>query len=58
LERRSLKEYKNEDINFNNLNSKILKEVPKKFDEYEFILGIPFFVNQFKPMKFIKNDIG
>ena len=54
----SLKQYKNEDINFNNLNSKILKEVPKKFDEYEFILGIPFFVNQFKPMKFIKNDIG
>ena len=50
----SLKQYKNEDINFNNLNSKVLKEIPKEFDEYESILGIPFFVNQFKPMKFIK----
>ena len=51
----SLKQYKNEDINFNNLNSKVLKEIPKEFDEYESILGTPFFVNRFKPMKFIKN---
>ena len=51
----SLKEYKNEDINFNNLNSKIIKEIPKEFDNYETILGTPFFVNRFKPMKFIKN---
>ena len=51
----SLQEHKNEDINFNNLNSKILKEIPKEFDNYETILGTPFFVNRFKPMKFIKN---
>ncbi len=51
----SLEEHKNKDINFNNLNSKILKEIPKEFDNYETILGTPFFVNQFKPMKFIKN---
>ena len=53
----SLKEYKNEDINFNNLNSKVLKEIPKQFSEYESIIGEPFFVNQFKPMKFIKKGL-
>jgi len=51
----SLEQHKNEDININNLNSKVLKEIPKEFDKYETILGEPFFVNQFKPMKFIKN---
>ena len=50
----SLKEYKNEEINFQNLDSKILKEIPKEFDHYESILGTPFFVNKFKPMKFFK----
>ena len=53
----SLKEYKNEDINFNNLNSKVLKEIPEQFSEYESIIGEPFFVNQFKPMKFLKKGI-
>lgn len=33
----SLEEHKNEDINFNNLNSKIIKEIPKEFDNYETI---------------------
>ena len=51
----SLIEYKNEEINFNNLSSKVLKEIPKEFDNYESILGTPFFVNQFKLMKFIKH---
>jgi len=51
----SLTEYKNEDIDFNNLKSKVLKEIPKEFDSYETILGTPFFVNQSKPMKFIKH---
>ena len=53
----SLEEHKNEDINFNNLNSKILKEIPKECDNYETILGTPFFINQFKGMKFIKNGL-
>ena len=45
------------DININNLNSKVLKEIPKEFDNYETILGTPFFVNHFKPMKFIKHGL-
>ena len=53
----SLKQHKNEDINFNNLKSKVLKEIPKECDNYETILGTPFFVNQFKPMKFIKHGL-
>jgi len=53
----SLVEYKNEDINFNNLSAKVLKEIPKEFDNYETILGTPFFVNHFKPMKFIKHGL-
>ena len=42
----SLNEYKNEEINFNNLSSKAIKEIPKEFDNYETILGTPFFVNK------------
>ena len=39
------------------LNSKVLKEIPKQFSEYESIICEPFFVNQFKPMKFLKKGI-
>ena len=50
----SLENYKTEDINFNSLNSQILKEIPIKFNDYESILGEPIFINQFRGMKFIK----
>ena len=40
--------------NINNINTKVLKEIPKEFENYESILGEPMFVNQFRPMKFIK----
>ena len=53
----SLTEHNNEDINFNNLSEKVLKEIPKEYDNYETILGNPFFVNNFKQMKFIKHGI-
>jgi len=51
----SLKKYKTGEINFSNLNSIVLKEIPKEFEKYESILGEPFFVNKFKFMKFLKN---
>jgi hypothetical protein len=41
-------------VNFQNLNSKVLKKIPKDFNQYDAILGTPFFVNEFKIMKFIK----
>ena len=53
----SLKNYKKEEINFNNLSSKVLKDLPDEFDQYESILVTPFFVNQFKPMKFFKRGL-
>ena len=53
----SLEKYKTEDINFNSLNSQVLKEIPRKFDEYESILGEPIFINQFRAMKFIKKGL-
>ena len=52
-----LEQYKSEDINFNCLDSLVLKKIPEKYDEYETILGEPFFVNQFRGMKFIKNGM-
>ena len=53
----SLEKNKTENINFNSLNSQILKEIPSKFDRYDSILGQPMFVNQWKLMKFIKKGL-
>ena len=33
----------------------ILKEVPKSYDNYDVILGDPYFINQLKIMKFLKH---
>ena len=46
--------YKNSEINIEKLSSIILKEIPEEFDQYEVILGTPFYVNQRKIMKFLK----
>ena len=53
----SLKNYKNEDVNFSSLNSQVLKEIPREFDKFEAILGEPIFINQFRSMKFIKKGL-
>ncbi len=50
----SLKFSSNKEINLENLKDKTLKEIPKGFENFEAILGTPFFVNQRKIMKFIK----
>jgi len=50
----SLNYSNNDNVNFQNLNSKVLKKIPKDFNQYDAILGTPFFVNEFKIMKFIK----
>ena len=52
-----LEQYKFEDINFNRLESLVLKKISEKYDKYETILGEPFFVNQFRGMKFIKKGM-
>ena len=53
----SLENYKTKDINFNSLNSQVLKEIPIKFNDCESILGEPVFINQFRGMKFIKKGL-
>jgi hypothetical protein len=42
------------DINVNTIDNLVLKEIPKEFEEYEAILTPLQYVNQWKPMKFIK----
>ena len=51
----SLSRDQTKNVNITNLNNQVLKEIPKKFDEYEAIIGEPIYVNQRKIMKFIKN---
>tara|TARA_B110000014_G_scaffold259432_1_gene247240 strand:+ start:145 stop:978 length:834 start_codon:yes stop_codon:yes gene_type:complete len=53
----SLKNHRMEEINFNSLNSQVLKNIPEKFNEYETILGEPILINQFRTMKFIKKGL-
>ncbi len=50
----SLKFSSNKDINITNLKNKTLKEIPKEFENFDVILGDPFFVNKRKIMKFVK----
>tara|TARA_B100001564_G_C20665249_1_gene683455 strand:+ start:732 stop:1538 length:807 start_codon:yes stop_codon:yes gene_type:complete len=46
-----------ENINgLTNLNEVVLKEIPSKLSSYESILGEPIFINQFKPLKFLKKN--
>ena len=45
---------KKKSISFNELNEFILKKIPNKYENYESILGEPFYVNKFKFSKFMK----
>ena len=47
----------NQDLNLNNLKSKILTEIPNELNDFEVILGDPFFVNKRKIMKFLKKGL-
>ncbi len=44
-----------ENISLENLSDNLLKKIPDEFQDYDVILGKPFFVNERKTMKFIKN---
>ena len=44
----------NNELNLSNLNNKVLKKIPDDFNQFEVILGDPFFVNKRKIMKFLK----
>ena len=53
----SLKDQQNENINIKTIDTQVLKYIPENFNNYESILGEPMFVNQLRPMKFIKKGI-
>ena len=44
------------DLEFHELNSITLKDISKEFNNYDSILGTPFYVNQFRFSKFVKNN--
>ena len=43
--------------NLSELKKYLLKEIPQEFNDYESILGEPFFINQFKLTKFMKKNL-
>ena len=53
----SLKDYKTENINIDSINNQVLKQIPDEFENYESILGVPMFVNQWRTMKFLKKAL-
>jgi len=46
--------FENSKLDLKTLSSIVLQEVPTEYDDCEVILGKPFFINQLKPMKFLK----
>ena len=46
--------FENEDLNINKINSVAIREIPSDFEDYDVILGEPFYVNQRRISKFIK----
>ena len=50
----TLKNHYFEEIDIENINTKVLKNIPDELQNYEVILGDPMYVNQWRTMKFIK----
>ena len=53
----SLKKYKNDDISFKSIKEQVLKKIPKEIESFDSILVEPMFVNQLRPMKFLKSAL-
>ena len=53
-----LKKVKENIKSLNHLNENILKEIPAELDNFDTILGEPFFVNQFRLTKFVKKNFN
>ncbi len=50
------KKINEKNITFEKLNSKIIKKIPNHWGEYDSFIGEPFYVNQFRFMKFVKRN--
>tara|TARA_B100001057_G_scaffold473501_1_gene538059 strand:- start:2289 stop:3116 length:828 start_codon:yes stop_codon:yes gene_type:complete len=53
----SIKEQEEKNIDINNLKEVVLSDIPSDFEDYDVILGKPFFINERKFMKFIKKGL-
>ena len=53
----SINNQENELTNLSNLDEIVIKEIPKKYDNFESILGEPLFINKFKFSKFLKKNL-
>jgi len=54
----SLDDLNNEEVNLNKLKDKVLKKIPDNFSKYDSILIKPMYINQWKPMKFLKKGLS
>ncbi len=52
----SVKKLDNTLNDLNDLNNIILKEIPNNLQNFDSILGTPLYINEFKPIKFLKKD--
>ena len=52
----TLNKIDDKEITLEELNSKILKKIPEELNQYDSFIGEPFYVNQFRFMKFIKRN--
>ena len=50
----SLKYLDKSEISNKNLKNIVLNQIPEEYEKYETILGDPMYINQFRPMKFLK----
>ncbi len=53
----SLKFIPNDKLNISNLKEHVLNKIPEEYDQYDVILGNPFFINNRKTMKFLKKGL-
>jgi hypothetical protein len=47
----------NKSIKLDSLKKIVLNEIPKEYNRYDAILGEPIYINQMKPMKFLKKGV-
>ena len=52
------KNFENTKINIGTLPSIVLNQIPKEYENYDAILGEPFFINKRKTMKFLKKGFN
>ena len=53
----TLKNYENQILDIQQIPNIVLKKIPDEFEDYDVIMGEPYYINQRKIMKFLKKGI-